>query len=163
MCNSSMSRCVQTLRTLDKLHAGTSTCLPGFPQIRLPMRAFIFSHRLIPSQAPARKDRPAVRTSAPAFCSASGPSARHGIRVQAEDARYGIGRFEWADFKSGCGNLDPAEAVGCWQGQMFNGGLDYCAAPTGRLCLQRCFLHLLRIWLFVLRRRSQRTIRPGRG
>ncbi len=46
--------------------------------------------------------------------------------------------------------------TGKWLGQVLNGWLNYYAVPLSMPYLQRCYDRLKRIWLRVLRRRSQR-------
>ena len=45
--------------------------------------------------------------------------------------------------------------TGIWLGQVLNGWLNYYAVPTSFRYLRRCLDRLRRIWLNVLRRRSQ--------
>lgn len=46
--------------------------------------------------------------------------------------------------------------TGIWLGQVLNGWLNYYAVPTSYVFLARCYERLKRIWLCVLRRRSQK-------
>ena len=48
------------------------------------------------------------------------------------------------------------QAMGKWLGQVLNGWLNYYAVPTSFPYLKRCYVRLQRIWIRVLRRRSQK-------
>ena len=50
----------------------------------------------------------------------------------------------------------PVHETGNWLGQVLNGWLNYYAVPWSYPSLNQCFRALKRIWLRVLRRRSQR-------